>query len=134
MSGQGQATGFYEPELGAVYLTKNEPKDDFSAALDYYNAPQGEADSLKSPVTGDEAIVEAQTRQIVDLIGSYGGTLKPVKEEESIVVRMDFGRWGKFKGRPSGRVIQVKMEDVDLYQKGELDLDGLMEVALVDEF
>jgi hypothetical protein len=132
-SGQGEATGFYEPGLGAVYLVKNEPPDDFSAALQSYNTPQGEADSLKSRGTGDEAIVEAHTRQLVDLIGTYGGTLKPVKKEESIVVRMDFGHWGKFKGRPSGLVIQVQMEDVDLYQKGKLDLDGLMVVALVEE-
>ena len=37
------------------------------------------------------------------LVGGYGATLEPVADDESIVVKVDFGSWGKLKGRQSGR-------------------------------
>ncbi len=125
----GHASGFYQEGLGAVLFLDTSPgqRGFYGHAIDYYKSATGDTTPNETEEVGKF------TKELVSLIGEYGGTLKSVKADESVAVRADFGHWGRLKGRPSGLLVQIKMQDVERFGKGRLDLDGLMEAAIVEE-
>tara|TARA_Y100000588_G_scaffold264733_1_gene279520 strand:+ start:7229 stop:8449 length:1221 start_codon:yes stop_codon:yes gene_type:complete len=132
---RGHAIGFYQPGLGAVLFLEGSPKGGYGHAVDYYRTA---LDVNRRDPTPTEDVVAEQVKQftqdLVSLIGDYGGTLKPVKASESIVVRVDFGHWGRLKGRPSALLLQLAKKNVERYGKGRLDLEGLVKTAAIEEF
>lgn len=74
-------------------------------------------------------------KELVEIVGNYGYTLRTLKPEEYIVVEVRFPpRLGRSSSDPRGLVLKVKKRDLDSYSRGDLDLAAFRQNADIQEY
>lgn len=130
--------GIYQKGLGAIFFVnvrggfrgtaihvrrKNDPK-----AVTYQVRPGKAVEIGKKPK-------DRFTKELVEIVGDYGYTLRTLKPEEYIVVEVRFPKGMRRKtSDPRGLVLKVKKQDVDAYSGGDLDLAAFREKVDIQEY
>ncbi|MDE2886596.1 MAG: hypothetical protein OXR72_00155 [Gemmatimonadota bacterium] len=130
--------GIYQKGLGAIFFVnvrrayrgtaihvkrKNDPK-----AVTYQVRPGKAVEIGNKPK-------DRLKKELVEIVGDYGYTLRTLKPEEYIVVEVRFPtRLGRRSSDPHGLVLMVKKGDVDAYSGGDLDLAAFREKVDIREY
>lgn len=130
--------GIYQKGLGAIFFVnvrggfrgtaihvrrKNDPK-----AVTYQVRPDKAVEIGKEPKDRFE-------KELVEIVGDYGYTLRTLKPEEYIVVEVRFPKGMRRKtSDPRGLVLKVKKQDVDAYTRKDLDLEAFREKVDIQEY
>ena len=130
--------GIYQKGLGAIFFVnvrrvyrgtaihvrrKNDPK-----AVTYQVRPGKAVEIGNKPK-------DRFKKELVEIVGDYGYTLRTLKPEEYIVVEVRFPpRLGRSSSDPRGLVLKVKKGDVDAYSGGDLDLAALRQKVDIQEY
>ena len=111
-------SGFHLEGLGAVFFVNHRPTDDWA---------------LHRGGDVDGAYLKQIESELVNVVAEYGSTMRDVEKSESIVMKVDFGRWGRRNERPSGLLLQVKKETVDRYAAGSMSAEAFRNAVKISE-
>lgn len=130
--------GIYQKGLGAIFFVnvrggfrgtpihvsrKNDPK-----AVTYHVRPGKAVEIGNKPK-------DRFKKELVEIVGDYGYTLRTLKPEEYIVAEVRFpSRLGRRSSDPRGLVLKVKKRDVDAYSRGGLDLAAFRQKVDIQEY
>ena len=137
---QGKTRGIYLEGLGALFFMKGDHRKAFpsnygEAILGFQQAiegypnlkEQGVAPTRKEQKQRSKAkareLLEEFKDALLEVVGDYGHTLRTLKPTESAVVSVDFPRSRNFReSGPTHFMMKVQKKDLDLYNRGDLDL------------
>ena len=135
------ATGIYLKGLGALFFLHGKFRDtDF--AVDVFKeytrakaagvAVQKQRKHLQQ--TREESVADFKNN-LIDVLGSYGHTLRTLSPEEFVVVSVDFNSMWEFRDRsPERFLVKVKKRNLDAYNTGSLTLANFKKRVLFKEY
>ena len=139
----GKTRGIYMDGLGAVFFLQNSGSD--SADNDALHVIE-ELRTHKNytfSTRNSDAWKDAQSKEswenfetaLLEVVGDYSHTLRPLQPTESVVVAIDLdGKRGGYSGSPQRFLLKVKKQDLDAYNRGQIRLAEFREKVEVQRY